>query len=115
MLLAFDLLASAATLRPVVRLSLFLPVTSYLFSDAPHPRVDAAARRAAPPKAEATVTGTKGAGGGPARRAGRVTFLGYHVFFNVHASARSFAFGKNPQLLAGYMVQTLERRLRQDE
>uniref|UniRef100_A0A0D3GC45 DUF4220 domain-containing protein n=1 Tax=Oryza barthii TaxID=65489 RepID=A0A0D3GC45_9ORYZ len=154
LLLAFDLLAGAATLRPAARLvlsvslALFLPVTSYLFSEAKNDVPGAAAAGAADPrllrkKVEATVTGTKGAGGGgPASRTGRVAFLGYLVFFNVHGAGRkavfgvlwvfaaaklvqrvaigefvkrSFAFGKNPQLLAGYMAQTLERRPRRDD
>ncbi|EAY99426.1 hypothetical protein OsI_21397 [Oryza sativa Indica Group] len=167
LLLAFDLLAGAATLRPAARLvlsvslALFLPVTSYLFSEAKNDVPGAAAADAELPlrarlilawmllvellrkKVEATVTGTKGAGGGgPASRAGRVAFLGYLVFFNVHGTGRkavfgvlwvfaaaklvqrvaigefvkrSFAFGKNPQLLAGYMAQTLERRPRRDD
>uniref|UniRef100_A0A0E0PSR1 DUF4220 domain-containing protein n=1 Tax=Oryza rufipogon TaxID=4529 RepID=A0A0E0PSR1_ORYRU len=165
LLLAFDLLAGAATLRPAARLllsvslALFLPVTSYLFSEAKND-VPGAADAELPlrarlilawmllvellrKKVEATVTGTKGAGGGgPASRAGRVAFLGYLVFFNVHGAGRkavfgvlwvfaaaklvqrvaigefvkrSFAFGKNPQLLAGYMAQTLERRPRRDD
>ncbi|BAF18546.1 uncharacterized protein [Oryza sativa Japonica Group] len=170
LLLAFDLLAGAATLRPAARLvlsvslALFLPVTSYLFSEAKNDVPGAAAADAELPlrarlilawmllvellrkKVEATVAGTKGAsGGGPTSRAGRVAFLGYLVFFNVHGAGRkavfgvlwvfaaaklvqrvaigefvkrSFAFGKNPQLLAGYMAQTLEqqeRRPRRDD
>ncbi|BAS95859.1 Os06g0117500 [Oryza sativa Japonica Group] len=171
LLLAFDLLAGAATLRPAARLvlsvslALFLPVTSYLFSEAKNdvPGAGDATDAELPlrarlilawmllvellrKKVEATVTGTKGAsGGGPTSRAGRVAFLGYLVFFNVHGAGRkavfgalwvvaaaklvqrvaigefvkrSFAFGKNPQLLAGYMAQTLEqqeRRPRRDD
>uniref|UniRef100_A0A0E0L748 DUF4220 domain-containing protein n=1 Tax=Oryza punctata TaxID=4537 RepID=A0A0E0L748_ORYPU len=171
LLLAFDLLAGAATLRPAARLvlsvclALFLPVTSYLFSEAKNDVPGAGDDTDAElplrarlilawmllvellrKKVEATVTGTKGAGGGgPASRAGRVAFLGYLVFFNVHGAGRkavfgvlwvfaaaklvqrvaigefvkrSFAFGKNPQLLAGYMAQTLEqqeRRPRRDD
>ncbi|KAF0902430.1 hypothetical protein E2562_016265 [Oryza meyeriana var. granulata] len=163
LLLAFDLLAGAATLRPAahlvlsVSLALFLPVTSYLFSEAKNDFPGAKSDAELPlrarlilawmllvellrKKAEAT-----GAGGGPASRAGRVAFLGYLVFFNVHGAGRkavfgalwvvaaaklvqrvaigefvkrSFAFGKNPQLLAGYMAQTLgqrERRPRREE
>uniref|UniRef100_J3MAT8 DUF4220 domain-containing protein n=1 Tax=Oryza brachyantha TaxID=4533 RepID=J3MAT8_ORYBR len=163
LLLAFDLLTGAATLRPVARLvlsvslSLFLPVTSYLFSEAKNvPGADGSGElplrarlilawmllvELLRKKAEGTVTGTKGAGGGggPAGRAGRVAFLGSLVFFNIHGAGRkavfgalwvvaaaklvqrvaiaefvkrSFAFGKNPQLLAGYMPQTLEQHER---
>uniref|UniRef100_A0A0E0HK46 DUF4220 domain-containing protein n=1 Tax=Oryza nivara TaxID=4536 RepID=A0A0E0HK46_ORYNI len=118
LLLAFDLLAGAATLRPAARLvlsvslALFLPVTSYLFSEAKNDVPGAAAADAELPlrarlilawmllvellrkKVEATVTGTKGAGGGgPASRAGRVAFLGYLVFFNVHGAGRKAVFG----------------------
>uniref|UniRef100_A0A0D9WL66 DUF4220 domain-containing protein n=1 Tax=Leersia perrieri TaxID=77586 RepID=A0A0D9WL66_9ORYZ len=171
LLLAFDLLAGAATLRPAARLllssslSLFLPVTSYLFSEAKNNLPGAADSNAGElplrarlilawmllvellrKKAESTVTGG-GGGGGPASRAGRVGFLGYLVFFNVHGAGRkavfgalwvvaaaklaqrvaigefvkrSFAFGKNPQLIAGYMAAAVttampDRRFRRDE
>ncbi|KAL6861422.1 hypothetical protein ACP4OV_017122 [Aristida adscensionis] len=152
----------SAILNPSVRLflsgalSLFLPVMTYLFSEAKNHGAAAAAHRRQRPaddlslrartilawmllvellrkKVEA-IAGMPGYSG-TIERAARIAWLGYLVFFNLRTPGKkalygilwvlaatklvqrfvtselarhSFAHGRNPQLLASYMAQTLQ-------
>ncbi|KAL6606316.1 hypothetical protein ACP70R_041969 [Stipagrostis hirtigluma subsp. patula] len=155
----------SAILNPSVRLflstslSLFLPVMSYLFSEAKN---DASSGQMAElsirartilmwmllvellrKKVETNLitAGMKGYSG-TIERSTRIAWLGYLVFFNLQSAGkkalysilwvlaaaklvqrfvtselakRSFAYGKNPQLLASYMAQVLQLHQEQEE
>ncbi|KAL5227824.1 hypothetical protein ABZP36_016089 [Zizania latifolia] len=133
LLLTLDLLVGAATLRPAARFvltsafSLFLPVTSYLFSEAKKipGAADEEINRELPLRArlilvwmlliellrrkvEGAVAGIKGrAAGRPANRVGRALFLGYLVFFNFADAGRKALFGVLWVVVAAKLVQRL--------
>ncbi|KAG8053474.1 hypothetical protein GUJ93_ZPchr0001g32438 [Zizania palustris] len=132
LLLTLDLLVGAATLRPAARFvltsafSLFLPVTSYLFSEAKKsPGGNDGVNHELPlrarliliwmlliellrRKAEGAVAGIKGrAAGNPANRVGRALFLGYLVFFNVPDAGRKAVFAVLWVVVAAKLVHRL--------
>ena len=158
----------SAILNPSVRLflstslSLFLPVMSYLFSEAKNQGATTATGAAGTElslrarvilmwmllvellrkKVEAILVGGTQGYSGTIERAARIAWLGYLVFYNLRSAGkkalygifwvlaaaklvqrfvtlelakRSFAYGKNPTLVASYMAQILKEEEEEDD
>ncbi|PUZ75147.1 hypothetical protein GQ55_1G126300 [Panicum hallii var. hallii] len=147
----------SAILNPTIRvflsasLSLFLPVMSYLFSEAKNEGAATGEMTELPQRARTILMWmllvellrkkveaiSRQAYSGTIERAARIGWLGYLIFFNLRSAGkkalyatlwvlaagklvqrfvtmelakRSFAYGRNPQLLASYMAQMLLSR-----